>query len=304
MSVPDYQALMLPILKLAVDGEEHRFRDVVETLADELGLTNEERSELLPSGQQPLFTNRVGWARTYLKHAGLLGSPRRGVLKITQRGHELLAENPPKVDLSVLRRFEEFVEFQSRRRTSAESVSVESLPAESSETPEDTLSRAYGALRKEVEAQLLETVAQVSPSFFEQLVVDVLVAMGYGGNRVDAARAIGRSGDGGVDGIINEDRLGFDVIYIQAKRWEAVVGRPEIQKFAGALQGHRARKGVFITTSGYSREAIEYVKVIDTRIILIDGPELAKLMFNHGVGVSPIGTYDIKRIDSDYFSEE
>jgi len=304
MSVPDYQTLMLPILKLAADDEEHRFRDAVEALADELGLTSEERSELLPSGQQPLFTNRVGWARTYLKHAGLLDSPRRGVLKITRRGHELLAENPPKVDLSVLRRFQEFIDFQSRRRTNVESVSADPLSAESNETPEDTLSRAYGSLRKEVEAQLLETVAQVSPSFFEQLVVDLLVAMGYGGNRVDAGRAIGKSGDGGIDGIINEDRLGLDVIYVQAKRWEAVVGRPEIQKFAGALQGHRARKGVFITTSGYSREAIEYVKLIDTRIILIDGPELAKLMFNHGVGVSSIGTYDIKRIDSDYFSEE
>lgn len=304
MSIPDYQTLMLPTLKLAADDQEHRFRDVVESLSDEFGLSSEERSELLPSGQQPLFTNRVGWARTYLKHAGLLNSPRRGFLKITPRGQQLLAEKPAKVDLSLLRRYDEFVAFQAPRKSSSVFLAVEPTSAEAGETPEDTLSRAYNDLRKEVEAQLLETLAQVSPSFFEQLVVDLLVTMGYGGNRVDAGRAIGRSGDGGIDGIINEDQLGLDVIYVQAKRWEAVVGRPEVQKFAGALQGQRARKGVFITTSSYTREAIEYVKVIETRIILIDGPELAKLMFNHGVGVSSVGTYDIKRIDSDYFSEE
>jgi len=303
MGVPDYQTVMLPLLKLAADEHEHRFRDAVEKLADEFQLTPEERSELLPSGQQPLFTNRVGWANTYLKQAGLLEAPRRGFFRITQRRRDLLKGQPARIDIDLLERFAKFVEFRGKRRPRDETAQLEATEP-SSETPEDALSSAYGSLRADLESQLLQAVARASPAFFEQLVVDLLVEMGYGGSRQDAGRAIGRSGDGGIDGIINEDRLGLDVIYIQAKRWESVVGRPEIQKFAGALQGHRARKGVFITTSAFTREALDYARMIESRIILIDGDRLAKLMVDHGIGVSTVGTYEVKRLDSDYFSEE
>ena len=304
MAVPGYQTVMLPLLKLAADGQEYRFRDAVEILADELSLTPDERSELLPSGRQSLFSNRVGWASTYLKQAGVLEAPRRGLLRITQRGRDLLKEKPTKIDVSLLERFPEFLEFRGKRRHINQSSQPESAAAQSTETPEDALSNAYYSLRAELEAQLLEEIGHASPAFFEQLVVDLLVKMGYGGSHQDAGRAIGRSGDGGIDGIINEDRLGLDVIYIQAKRWESTVGRPEIQKFAGALQGHRARKGVFITTSTFSREALEYAALIESRIILIDGDRLTNLMVDHGVGVSTVGTYEVKRVDSDYFSEE
>ena len=304
MAVPDYQTVMLPLLRLAADGQDHRFREAVEALADEFSLSPEDRSELLPSGQQPLFTNRVGWANTYLKQAGLLESPRRGIFRITQRGHDLLKERPERIDISVLERYPEFIEFRGKRRPRRQGAQPQTASVPSSETPEDALSSAYASLRAELESELLEEIGRASPAFFEHLVVDLLVKMGYGGSRQDAGRAIGRSGDGGIDGIINEDRLGLDVIYIQAKRWEATVGRPEIQKFAGALQGHRARKGVFISTSSFSRDALEYAGMIDTRVILIDGERLAKLMVDHGVGVSTVGTYEVKRVDSDYFSEE
>ncbi len=307
MAVPDYQTVMLPLLRLAASAPEHRFRDAVESLAREFSLTPEERSELLPSGQRPLFNNRVGWANTYLKQAGLLEASGRGVFRITQRGRDLLAEKPERVDISVLERYPEFVAFREKRRTRSQREDSSDRPpirTLSSETPEDALSNAYSQLRAELESQLLQEIAHASPAFFEQLVVDLLVRMGYGGSRQDAGRAIGRSGDGGIDGIINEDRLGLDVIFIQAKRWDSTVGRPEIQKFAGALQGHRARKGVFITTSTFSRDALDYASHIESRIILIDGERLAKLMVDHGVGVTTIGAFEVKRVDSDYFSEE
>lgn len=246
----------------------------------------------------------MGWANTHLKKATLLEAPRHGVFRITRRGRDLLAEGPERIDMSVLERFPEFIEFRSRRKRQTPSREEPPAPDTSPEPPEDALARAYRQLRDELESEILEQVGEASPAFFEQLVVDLLVKMGYGGSRQDAGRALGRSGDGGVDGIISEDRLGLDVIYLQAKRWEAPVGRPEIQKFAGALQGKRAKKGVFITTSSFTREAEEYASIIDTRIILIDGSRLAKLMTEHGVGVSTVGTYEVKRVDSDYFSEE
>ena len=295
---------MLPLLRLAGDGQDHRFRDAVESLADELKLPAEDRTELLPSGEQTIFTNRIGWACTYLKQAGLLEAPRRGRFRIKQRGRDLLTEQPHRIDISLLERYPEFVEFRGKRRPRIQPAQPATTDNSSSETPEDALSNAYGSLRAELESELLEVIGRASPAFFEQLVVDLLVKMGYGGSRQDAGRAIGRGGDGGIDGIINEDRLGLDVIYIQAKRWESTVGRPEIQKFAGALQGHRARKGVFITTSAFSRDALDYADKIEARIILIDGDRLAKLMVDHGVGVSMVGTYEVKRVDSDYFSEE
>ncbi len=307
MGIPDYQTLMLPLLRIAEDGAEHRFRDVVERLAEHYELSEEERNELLPSGTAPLFTNRVGWANTYLKQAGLIASPRRGYLRISDAGAQLIKTNPTFVGLETLLKYEAFRDFRSRRRDQeVDSPSIPYVPVKEtmeSETPEDRLASAYRSIRDTLETELLDQIKLASPAFFERLVVDLLVTMGYGGSRKDAGRAIGKSGDGGIDGIIKEDRLGLDAIYIQAKRWEGTVGRPEIQKFAGALQGHRASKGVFITTSSYSREARDYVELINTKIILIDGGQLAALLVDHGVGVSTIGTYELKRIDSDYFDE-
>ena len=300
MAIPDYQTLMLPLLRFAADGQEYRNRDAVIALADELRLTDEERAELQPSGRQPVFTNRIGWAKTYMKKAGLFESPKRGLFKITPVGLDLLQKNLPRIDDSILWSYPGFQEFKSSKKDSSDTQVAE---PESSETPEDALASAYRKIRSNTEDELLETVKQASASYFEQIVIDVLVAMGYGGNRQDAAKSVGKSGDEGIDGIINEDKLGLDVIYIQAKRWENTVGRPEIQKFAGALQGQRARKGVFITTANFSRDAIEYADSIDNRIILIDGARLAKLMFENNVGVSPAGVYVVKKMDSDYFDE-
>ena len=306
MAIPDYQTLMLPVLKLASDGKEHKFSQAVEKLADKYRLTTEERNELLPSGSQAVFNNRVGWARSYLKQAGLLASPKRGFFTITPKGTELLGTHPTRIDASILEKYPEFVEFKNRKKDKSESESeiVPSFEQGSTLTPEDALASAYNKLRSALESEILSSVKEASPSFFERVVVDLLVKMGYGGNRQDAGRALGKSGDGGIDGIINEDRLGLDVIYIQAKRWEGVVGRPEIQKFAGALQGQRARKGVFITTSSFTKEAKEYASAIDSKIILIDGEHLSKLMAEHNVGVSTVGQYEVKKLDSDYFDNE
>lgn len=304
MPIPDYQTLMRPLLQLAADGQEHKLRDAVERLAEQYHLSEAERTEILPSGTQTVFSNRVGWARSYLKQAGALRSPRRGHFVMTERGLHLLQTNPTGIRISTLEQFPEFQDFKNRRRP-AKTVGMPTLNMESEvifdDTPEDILASAYRLLRQNLEQEVLETVKDASPVFFEKLVVDLLVKMGYGGNRQDAGRAIGKSGDGGIDGIINEDRLGLDVIYMQAKRWEATVGRPEIQKFAGALQGQRAKKGIFITTSGFSREAKEYARIIDTRIILIDGEKLATLMVEYNVGVSVVDHYEVKKIDTDYF---
>jgi len=298
--------LMLPVLKLAADGEEHKFSQAVEDLADEFNLTTEERNELLPSGSQAVFNNRVGWARSYLKQAGLLASPKRGFFTITPKGIELLATNPEKIDISVLEQFPEFIEFKNRKKEKSETESPSEISTvqDSTQTPEDALATAYKQLRATLEAEVISSIKDSSPSFFERLVVDLLVKMGYGGSRQDAGKALGKSGDGGIDGIINEDRLGLDVIYIQAKRWEGSVGRPEIQKFAGALQGQRARKGVFITTSFFTKEAIEYASLIESKIILINGEHLSRLMVEHNIGVSTVGQYEVKKLDSDYFDNE
>jgi restriction system protein len=299
MSIPDFQSVMLPLLALASDGDEHLPREAADVLAKHFALSDTERAELLPSGMQPVFNNRIGWARTFLKQAGLLDSPRRGVFKITDDGKKLLAEKPTRIDMKLLERYESYRAFRLRgKRANASATVVEELP---SETPEDAMAAAYQRLRAELESELLEQVMAASPAFFEKLVVDLLLAMGYGGSRRDAGRAIGQSGDGGIDGVINEDRLGLDVIYLQAKRWEGTVGRPEIQKFAGALQGQRAAKGVFITTSTFSKDAVEYANRIPTKIILLDGDTLVSYMFDYGVGVSRTGGYEIKRLDTDYF---
>lgn len=314
MPIPDYQMLMLPFLRIAGDGQEHRFRDAVESLAQEFTLTDEERNVMLPSGTAPLFDNRVGWARTYLKQAALIESRKRGVFHISERGRALLAKNPPRIDNSTLEQYQEYLDFKLRRgeprdtskpethNDQAPLIRAKETPTDS--TPEELFSQAYQRLRSNLEAELLEQVKGSTPAFFERLVIDLLVSMGYGGSRRDAGRAIGKSGDGGIDGIIKEDKLGLDVIYIQAKRWEGTVGRPEIQKFAGALQGQRANKGVFISTSNFSREAEEYANTITSKIILINGELLATLMVDHNVGVTPISAFEIKRIDSDYFEGE
>jgi len=305
MPIPDYQTLMLPVLKLAGDGNTHKFRESIEKLGDEFSLSDEERRELLPSGSQAVFDNRVGWARSYLKQAGLLSSPKRGYFEITQRGKELLDSGISKIDNAVLEQFEEFQEFKNRKKKKDDSDTTEVVESsvDSDQTPEDQIATAYRVIKSGIQKEILESIMNSSPAFFERLVIDLIVRMGYGGSRVDAGRAIGRSGDGGIDGIINEDKLGLDVIYIQAKRWEGSVGRPEIQKFAGALQGQRARKGIFITTSSFSDQALDYVRMIDSKIILIDGDRLSALMFEHSVGVSTAGIYELKKIDSDYFEE-
>lgn len=296
---------MLPVLKLASDGEQHKFSHAVQALADKFDLTPEERKELLPSGNQAVFNNRVGWA-PYLKQAGLLASQKRGFFNITQIGIELLDKNPGKINISVLEQYPEFIEFKNRRKDKDNNGarSEQTTEEDSNLSPEDSLALAYEELRNSLESEILSSVKESSPVFFERLVVDLLVKMGYGGSRKDAGRALGKSGDGGIDGIINEDRLGLDVIYIQAKRWEGSVGRPEIQKFAGALQGQRARKGVFIITSSFTKEAIEYASLIESKIILIDGEYLSKLMAEHNVGVSTVGQYEVKKVNSDYFDSE
>ena len=302
MAIPDYQSIMLPLLKFVADGNEHSLREAIEGLAEQLGLTDDERKQLLPSGQQRTFDNRVAWARTYMGKAGLLDATRRGFFRITQRGHEVLNKEPPEINTRFLEQYPEFIEFRGRRRETEQQD--HELVSDNRQTPAELLESAYQRLREDLSTELLRIVRDCSPAFFEKLVIDVLVKMGYGGTRKDAGRAIGRSGDEGIDGIINEDRLGLDVIYVQAKRWQAAVGRPEIQKFAGALQGYRAKKGILITTSSFTRDAEEYVGRIDSKIVLIDGEQLAQLMIDHNVGVASVAAYETKRVDSDYFNEE
>lgn len=301
MPIPDFQSIMRPLLEAHADGREHTNRDLVAGLADRFGLSDEERREMLPSGGARLFDNRVGWAKTHMTQAGLLVSPRRAISTITERGLAVLRDHPDRVDLRVLATFRDYREFRNRRRA-VENPDIASDATEESQTPEELFEDAYQQLRREVEAELLRQILDSPPEFLERVVVDLVVRMGYGGSRKDAGEALGRSGDEGIDGIIKEDPLGLDIIFLQAKRWEGTVGRPEIQKFAGALQGQRAKKGIFLTTSSFSSEALEYVSRIDSKIILIDGARLARLMFDHGVGVTTVSEYPVKRIDSDFFA--
>jgi restriction system protein len=300
MAIPDYQTIMLPLLKFVADGKEHTLREIIEGLADKFNLNDEERRELLPSGKQPIFDNRVGWATTYLKKAGVIETPKRAVYRITERGQGVLNKNPQRVDNKFLEQFHEFKEFRARK---AMPNGGNTPPKENGDiNPEELFESAYKDLQETLTAELLDAIRNCSPEFFERLVIDVLLKMGYGGSRREAGAALGRSGDEGIDGIIKEDKLGLDIIYIQAKRWErTTVGRPEIQRFAGALLGQAAKKGVFITTSAFSREAQDYVKGLDAKIILIDGERLAELMVEYNVGVDSVATYEIKKLDSDYF---
>ena len=299
--IPDYQSVMLPLLKYAGDKEEHHIRDAIERLADEFKLTEEERKELLPSGLQAIFNNRVGWAKTYLKKAGLLESPRRGYFRISDRGLNVLEKPPKEINVNYLEQYQEFIDFRGSSKP-GESKLDGYLKYEDT-TPEELIGIGHQKLQADLASELLDRIKDCSPSFFEKLVVELLVKMGYGGSRQDAGKAIGKSHDEGIDGIIKEDKLGLDIVYIQAKKWENPVSRPEIQKFAGALQGKRARKGIFITTSKFSKSSIDYVSMIESKIILIDGEQLTKLMIEHDVGVSTIASYIIKKMDSDYFME-
>jgi restriction system protein len=302
MAIPDYQTCMMPLLVTLKDGNPHPIAEIREKVADALNVSIEERNALLPSGKQTIFENRVGWAYTYLKKSVLLSSVRRGTYQITLRGSEVLAHPPARLDVKFLDRFPEFLEFRNAHK---EAPIVDTGSTEESlQTPEESLERAYQKLRDDLAQELLSTIKSTSPKFFENLVVDLLLKMGYGGSRKEAGEAIGRTADEGIDGIIKEDRLGLDIIYIQAKRWEGSVGRPEVQKFAGALQGQRAKKGVFITTSAYTLEALNFVSNIDAKIILIDGQKLTDLMIDHNVGVNSVSLFELKRLDMDYFSEE
>lgn len=300
MPIPDFQTLMRPLLELHSDKNEHLNRDLVDALAQQFKLTEEERREMLPSGRAKLFDNRVGWAKTYIANAGLIQSPKRAISVITERGIEVLNQGQP-INLKLLKGISESQESITATEKQKKNITAENNIEET--TPEESFENAYIKVRQEVEQELLQNILNNSPDFLERLVVDLVVKMGYGGSQKDAGEAIGKSGDEGIDGVIKEDPLGLDIIYLQAKRYEGTVGRPEIQKFAGALQGQRARKGIFITTSSYSREALDYASKIETKIILIDGKTLTKLMFDHGVGVSTNTVYEVKKIDTDYFSE-
>lgn len=305
MAIPDYQTIMLPLLKLTTDENEHKFRDIVETLAHEFKLAQEERKALLPSGTAFLFDNRVGWARVHLVKAMVLEKRERGFVKITKRGLQLLMQKPPKIDRKLLEQYPEFIEFVKPLRRGKTTRPISKAEEIEKQTPEEALEYGYQQIRNELVQQLLIQIKNASPKFFEKLVVELLVKMGYGGSIKDAGAVIGRSGDEGIDGVIKEDRLGLDTIYIQAKRWEnTTVSGSELQKFVGALEVKKANKGVFITTSNFAKSAKEYVEKIGKQVVLIDGEELAELMIDYDIGVSRIAAYEIKRLDSDYFTEE
>lgn len=305
MAIPDFQSVMLPLLQFFRDEQTHLIRDLVDPLADHFQLNDEERTKLLPSGRQALFRNRIGWAVTHMLKAGLLERVGHGQYRISQRGRMAMEQETTRIDQPYLNQFPEYREFRSARSSSGNIDPVpEDASTPTSTTPRETLESSYYELRATLAQDVLDEAKSISPARFEQLVIDLLVAMGYGGSESDAARAVGRSGDEGIDGIINEDKLGLDTIYVQAKRWENVVGRPEVQHFAGSLEGQRARKGVMITTSRFSSGASEYVNRIEKRIVLIDGEQLAQLMIDHGIGVSEVQSYTIYRIDSDYFADE
>lgn len=302
MSIPDYQAIMLPLLQYTKDEQEHSLRESIENLATFFKLTDQDKKQLLPSGQQATFDNRVGWASTYLKKAKLLDKTKRGYFKITERGKQVLKQNPFEISNNFLNSFPEFIDFKTNSKNQ-DIKDVNGSSYETSKTPEELLELYHLKIRETLGDELLESIKNCSPSFFEKLVIDLLIKMGYGGSRKEAGQAVGKSRDGGIDGIIKEDKLGLDIIYIQAKRWDNTVSRPEIQKFAGALLGQKSRKGVFITTSQFSKDAIEYTNNLESKIILIDGKALSELLIDYNVGVSLIKIYEVKKIDTDYFTE-
>ena len=298
MSVPDFQSLMLPILRELHDGSTRAASHMCEAVATTLKLTEADLEQMQAGSRQTTFYNRSRWALSYLFRAGLIARPERAHYRITERGLEALAKVP---DRLTLKYFQQFPEYQAFTETSSEKDTGAVQHGTADSTPSELVQNGYEILRAELAASILEQVAACSPAFFEQLVVDLLVAMGYGGTRTDAGSAVGQSGDEGIDGIIKQDHLGLDAIYIQAKRWSNVVGRPVVQGFAGALDGKKARRGVLITTSGFTKEAWEYAAQVEKSIVLVDGPTLAGLMIDYGVGVTDVDSYTIKRLDVDYF---
>ncbi len=300
MPIPDYQSIMLPLLKSVSDEQIHKFRELIKKLAQEFKLTEENRRELLPSGKQPLFDNRVGWANTYLKKAGLLQSEKRGFVQITKLGLEVMRTNPTRIDAVFLRQYDSFNEFVGTNGNDGEESNDLIVEADS-QTPKEKLEEAFLQINRLLIGQLSDQLTKVDPYKFEELVLDLLQAIGYGGNRSEAAQVTKKSADGGIDGIINEDRLGLDKIYIQAKRYNNTVPVKEVRDFAGAMLAHNARKGVFITTSDFPSSAKEFAEKIDRTLILIDGKRLAELMIEYDIGISPKETFVYKEIDSDYF---
>lgn len=307
MPIPDYQTLMLPVLSVAAGGEV-RVPTAAQIIADQLGLTEDEREEMLPSGKQRLLHNRVHWAKFYMSKAGLIESPKRGVFVASAAGQALLATKPERIDVDTLKGFPSFAEFYGQAGASAEPDQAATTVAAtlSDATPEEQIDAAYSVMTAALKADLLQRVLEQSPAFFEHLIVDLLVAMGYGGSHEDAARQLGKSGDGGIDGIIDEDRLGLDRIYVQAKRYAigSAVGRPEVQGFVGSLVGLGASEGVFVTTSAFSKQAMEYARSLQQRVVLIDGPRLTELMTEFGVGVRTTRVIDVKRLDEDFFADD
>lgn len=299
--IPNFQHTMLPLLQALEDQQPHQMSELVPKLSQHFKLTPDDLADRLPSGQRT-FYNRVSWGRTFLKKAGLLDSVGRGILQITDAGLSVLKSNPVDINVKFLQQFDSFKAFQ--HGSTAITATEESPEVSQEQTPDEILESAYKAIRSELAIQLLEAIKTCSPAFFERMVVELLVKMGYGGSHDDAARAVGKSGDGGIDGIIDEDRLGLDSIYIQAKRWDSVVGRQEIQKFVGALASMTAKKGVFITTSNFTATAKEYIRQVDKKVVLIDGERLAQLMIDYDLGVSTTAAYKIKRLDSDYFTDQ
>lgn len=305
--IPDFQTLMLPFLRLLSDAKEHSLQDVYDTLCEEFHLTDEEKRTVLAKSNQSVIRNRIGWVRTYLLKAGLITSPQRAVYKVSQDGLNVLAKKPKRIDISYLRQIPKFQQWRETFSSHKENVGNDetSLP-DVGKTPEELLDDAYVKLKSELADELLNRITKCSPAFFERLVIDLLLHMGYGGSQQEAGQVTGKTGDGGIDGIIKEDKLGLDTIYIQAKKWQDgnTVGRPDIQKFVGALAEQGAKKGVFITTSSFTEAARKCIPKNDTKIVLIDGLMLAELMIEYNVGLSVKTNYEVKRIDSDYFEEE
>jgi len=292
---------MLPVLRLVGDRQEHTVSEMRQHIANDLDLTEDELAERLASDSQTVFANRIGWAVQYLKSAGAIRAVRRGVYGITERGASLMKTQPSEITVKTLRQFPEFIEFEGKGTETAQTVESKAPPDETKATPEESLEKSYQILRDALAHDLLEAIKNGTPSAFEQIVVDLLVAMGYGGSVEDAGKVVGKSGDGGIDGIIKQDKLGLDAIYVQAKRWKDVVGSPEIMKFSGSLTKRHANRGVFITTSTFTKDALEFVEAMPQKIVLIDGKQLASLMIEHDVGVSATKSYTLKRLDQDYF---
>jgi len=308
MAIPDYQTLMRPLLVCLLDKKAHKLSSLVEALSDEFKLSPQERLDRIPSGSSTYIHGRVGWARTYLKQAGLVAAPQRGYLEITALGHKAITECPERIENSYLKQFESFQLFLKRSKSKQTDLDIEQNTAtdDSLIDPLERLEQAHAEINASLVSDLLQLIREQTPIFFERLVVDLMLAMGYGGWSTQAGQATQYTADGGIDGIINEDPLGLETIYLQAKRYKEgnTIGRPAIQAFVGALEMKRARKGVFITASSFSREALEYVSLIDKKVILIDGQQLAEYMIHYKVAVSNKERYQINVIDSDYFNED